>query len=101
VERNYWLAISYLLASKPQALGKLKEKGPEEILKDFGKQEIETAISTGLSEIKSSGIEFVCQDNERYPKKLFDLECPPAALFVFGTLPESQDLVAMVGTRKA
>ncbi|NMD14944.1 MAG: DNA-protecting protein DprA, partial [Caldisericales bacterium] len=79
----------------------MKEKGPEEILKDFGKQEIETAISTGLSEIKSSGIEFVCQDNERYPKKLFDLECPPAALFVFGTLPESQDLVAMVGTRKA
>lgn len=101
MERNYWLAISYLLASKPQALGKLKEKGPEEILKDFGKQEIETAISTGLSEIKSSNIEFVCQDDERYPKKLFDLECPPTALFVFGGLPETQDLVAMVGTRKA
>jgi len=60
-----------LLALKPQALGKLKERGPEEILKDFGKHEIETAINTGLSEIESSGIEFVCQDDEKYPKKTF------------------------------
>lgn len=49
--------------------------------------------------LASSAFSIVTQDDEDYPSKLFELEDPPACLYVKGKIPEG-DSVSIVGTRK-
>lgn len=49
--------------------------------------------------LASSAFSIVTQDDEDYPKQLFELEDPPACLYVKGKIPEGNS-ISIVGTRK-
>jgi len=49
--------------------------------------------------LASSAFSIVTQDDKDYPSQLFELEDPPACLFVKGKIPEGNS-VSIVGTRK-
>ncbi|MBQ7108783.1 MAG: DNA-processing protein DprA [Clostridia bacterium] len=51
---------------------------------------------------KQKGIEIISIDDERYPRRLANIYCPPQLLYVKGTLPDIDNLVCVtiVGSRK-
>ena len=88
------------------------EAGPEKIARDIGhsSQYVSKVNADAvhqayyeLSKIKSDGCNFICIDDERYPKKLKECDDPPIGLYYKGTTPIedifSRPAVAIVGTR--
>lgn len=93
-----WIALSNVIAGRSNKLVDLKtnkDKFLENIVKeDKFKQALEQAEKLE----NSSAFSFFSQEDEFYPKVLFELDDPPACLYVKGNMP-SGDCVAMVGSR--
>lgn len=56
-----------------------------------------------ISVCKSNNWQIICYEDERYPKRLKQIDNPPAVLYVDGELPDVDNhvLIGIVGTRKA
>lgn len=67
----------------------------------LGKAEIESAVKT-ISDCKKYGIELVTPEDDAYPSCLFDIDAPPAVLYVKGKMPDfdSMPSICIVGPRK-
>ncbi len=58
-------------------------------------------IDRDYENFRKQGITFIPYDDARYPKRLKEIEAPPYALYIKGTLPaENQPAAAIVGTRR-
>lgn len=96
-----WATLAGIAAVRPKALKLLKENGPEETLGLFDKAEVDKSRRLVEKSFDSSGIEVITQEEDAYPPELFELDTPPACIFVKGILPKNSLRVAMVGTRRA
>ncbi len=76
----------------------------------FSDKEIENMSNTPLTAadeiIHKCNIHYydlICLDSPEYPKCLFDIDDPPAVLYISGMLPDIDDRmsIAVIGTRKA
>lgn len=100
MKKELWLALSYLACSKPSILGKIISESPIQALNAFKNDEIDKACEQSAKELEGSPYKVLTQEDECFPKELFDLEDPPACIFVLGEVPLGIKL-GMVGTRKA
>lgn len=96
-----WATLAGIAAIRPKALKLLKENGPEETLGLFDASEVEKTRRLVEKNLDAQGIEVITQEDESFPPELFELDSPPACIFVKGVLPKISLRVAMVGTRKA
>lgn len=73
----------------------------EKELYRLSKAEIESAIKI-ISDCKKYGIKIITADDEAYPSCLFDIDAPPAVLYVKGKMPDfdSMPSICIVGPRK-
>lgn len=61
------------------------------------------SVSEIIYSCRQNGWQMIDYDDEKYPKRLKEINNPPAVLYVDGSLPDIDDIatVAIVGTRKA
>jgi DNA processing protein len=100
VTKLEWVALSNIVAGQSKKLVQLKKIGIEQIVDKIDKVIWNKALDQAEKLINSSAFSILTQVNEGYPKALFQLNDPPACIYVMGNLPES-DAIAMVGTRSA
>jgi DNA processing protein len=100
VTRLEWIALACHCSSRPQFNVNIKEEGPDEVFSRLKDQDKEKALGQAKLLENSSAFSIHTQDDATYPKCLFELEDPPACLFVKGRIPDG-DRVSIVGTRKA
>jgi DNA processing protein len=96
-----WATLAGIAATRPKALKILKENGPEDTLGLFDKSEVDKVRRLAQKDIEATDIQLISQEDETYPPELFELDSPPACIFVKGKFPINTLRVAMVGTRKA
>lgn len=76
----------------------------------FSQKDIERFSSTGLDDAKKivdrcieCNYSILCIDDELFPKCLYNIECPPALIYVNGVMPDIDNTfsIGIVGTRRA
>lgn len=81
-------------------LGRIKSEGPGQVLNAFKHDEVDKACERSAKELEGGPYTVLTQEDDDFPRELFDLEDPPACVFILGEIPKS-DRLGMVGTRKA
>lgn len=76
----------------------------------FSQKDLERFSSTGLDDAKKivdrcieCNYSILCIDDELFPKCLYNIECPPALIYVNGVMPDIDNTfsIGIVGTRRA
>lgn len=76
----------------------------------FSQKDLERFSSTGLDDAKKivdrcieCNYSILCIDDELFPKCLYNIECPPALIYVHGVMPDIDNTfsIGIVGTRRA
>ena len=76
----------------------------------FSQKDIERFSSTGLDDAKKivdrcieCNYSILCIDDELFPKCLYNIECPPALIYINGVMPDIDNTfsIGIVGTRRA
>lgn len=76
----------------------------------FSQKDLERFSSTGLDNAKKivdrcieCNYSILCIDDELFPKCLYNIECPPALIYVNGVMPDIDNTfsIGIVGTRRA
>ena len=76
----------------------------------FSQKDLERFASTGLDDAKKivdrcieCNYSILCIDDELFPKCLYNIECPPALIYVNGVMPDIDNTfsIGIVGTRRA
>lgn len=79
-------------------------------LRNFSQKDLERFSSTGLDDAKKivdrcieCNYSILCIDDELFPKCLYNIECPPALIYVNGVMPDIDNTfsIGIVGTRRA
>lgn len=96
-----WVTLAGISAIHPKALKLLKENSPEDTLGLFDNEEVDKARRHAEKNSEIEGIDIITQEDEGYPPELFELDSPPACIFVKGSFSKNSLRTAMVGTRKA
>jgi DNA processing protein len=83
----------------PSQLSEIPGIGPD-VAQAIAAQRPEIDPLAELERVERAGVALVCCWEEAYPPHLAELHDPPAVLFVRGVLPNFDQAVAIVGTRK-
>lgn len=76
----------------------------------FSQKDLERFSSTGLDDAKKivdrcieCNYSILCIDDELFPKCLYNIECPPALIYINGVMPDIDNTfsIGIVGTRRA
>lgn len=76
----------------------------------FSQKDLERFASTGLDDAKKivdrcieCNYSILCIDDELFPKCLYNIECPPALIYINGVMPDIDNTfsIGIVGTRRA
>lgn len=79
-------------------------------LRNFSQKDLERFASTGLDDAKKivdrcieCNYSILCIDDELFPKCLYNIECPPALIYINGVMPDIDNTfsIGIVGTRRA
>ena len=93
-----WIALSNVIAGRSNKLVDFKAN-KDRFLENIVKEDKFKKALEQAEKLENSGaFSIYSQEDEAYPKVLFELDDPPACLYVKGSVP-TDDCVAMVGSR--